>query len=258
LKQAQVDDARIVAYTQIALESRSSKKRRQQKEPRDPARLSYAEVEEMIYARQSGLVLLWKWGQQASKSDLVQAARKLETEHDPTILPRLLALFRKASFPLDYHLLFALSQHAEERVAASAIGVLENIGDPAVRAFALDMISQSFRPGRMTALLAKNFRDGDWQLIEEVTVRDMDRDEYHFLGFSVRHVFAANPNIESMTALLNLYEKGPCANCRVSVLKCLHQLATIPLWITEECRSDSNFDLREYAQKSFVGLDSDW
>ncbi len=258
VKQAQVADPRIAAYMHIVLERRSYRERHWQEQKPDPAKLSYEEIEETIYSRRSGLQFLEIWGQHASERDLLKIAGKLQTEQDPNIVRRLLAVFRKGRFPLDYGLLFGLSQHPDYLVAGPAISALENISHPSVREFALDMIAQSIWTGWMTGLLNKNYQDGDWQLITEITQRNLDREEYHSLGFSVRDIFSAHPTPDSVAALLNLYEKGPCANCRVSVIKCLHQLQAIPPWMIEECRRDSNFYLREYAEKRFEGLGPDW
>jgi hypothetical protein len=202
IQKAQADDPRVAAYIQVILETRSQRQHYRQERRIDPSTLSYSEIEEIIYNRRSGLALLWRWGQQASENDLRQIATKLHTETDPTIVRRLLAVFRKTPFPLDFHLLFALAQHADEQVAASATAALKIIVHPAVRTFALDMIAQVFRTGHMTALLAKNYQDGDWQLIEEITRRDLNPDDYHSLGFSVRDVFATHPTMDSTAALM--------------------------------------------------------
>ncbi len=258
LAQVQTDDPRIAAYMRVVSNSRARRERWRAESRTNPSTLSFSEIENSIYSRKTTFARLSTWGQHASESDLLRAARKVQTESDPNSLRRFLGIFRYVRFPLDHQLLFALSQHADEQVAIHALNALVIITHPEVRAFALDMISMSFRPESFIRLLAKNFQDGDWEFVEHITQQEFGPEEFHRLGIGVRAIFAEDPNIESIGALMNLYEKGQCANCRVSVVKCLHKLNAIPQWMVQECRRDANFYLRECANKNFEGLGPNW
>jgi len=44
--------------------------------------------------------------------------------------------------------------------------------------------------------------------------------------------------------LLTLYERGPCAQCRLKVVTHLVNLGALPAQLAEECRFDANADVR--------------
>ena len=69
-------------------------------------------------------------------------------------------------------------------------------------------------------------------------------DELHAIGMGVREVLEAHPSTEGATALLALYEYGPCSLCRTHAVELLYGLNAVPAWMFEECRFDADFDLR--------------
>jgi hypothetical protein len=223
---------------------------------RDPAMISYAEIKQAIRTSTRLPVLPWRWAEYASPTDLVQAATDLEVETDPEKLRKYLRIFSKVTFPLDHQILFPLAQNEDEFLAVAAINALQNIAHPSVREFALTMIERSYHSGRMVGLLSRNYQEGDWQFIQSITASQLDKDDYHALGYSVRDVFELHPSQDSTTAFLNVYHRGPCSLCRERFVECLRALEAVPQWLLEECQHDANLDLRQLAKKLSGSPDS--
>src|SRR5262249_52006794 len=123
----------------------------------------------------------------------------------------------------------------ESRIVAMTLArsftALENVRHPAVRAFALEMVESNTQTGRAAWLLTKNWEDGDWALVESLTMRELDAEDYHSLEISVRHIGEAHPSPEAVNSLLNLYERGPCSFCREHVVELLDSLDALPEWV---------------------------
>ncbi len=119
--------------------------------------------------------------------------------------------------------------------------MLEKVRHPAVRQFALDKIAKKDRAWRMADLLVNNYQDGDWAIWKTLAGDSYeDKNAVHSLGWGVRHMFDAHPSEDAEGALLNMYECGPCSQCRAAFVRDLHTLGKLPAWMREECRHDSS------------------
>ena len=248
----QADDPRVAAYMKAAFDIQAKRKASRRRNRPDPSSLTYEQIKRLVQQDTSHR-LLAKWGTQASAEELRRAADDLQAERDPEKLRRYMAIYYEAKFPLALDLLFSLAQDEDEWTASVAVNVLENIQDPSVRAFALECIERGDRIGDMVGLLAKNYQEGDWQLIERLAQRDLDREDYHLLELNVEHrVYELHPSPQAINVLLTLYNKGPCAMCRHGVIENLESLNALPDWMIEECRYDSNSDIREMFSENSV------
>lgn len=213
---------------------------------------------------------LWSWGKQASTDDILRAATDLLAETDPQQLLLYVDIFRKRAFPLEPIKLVELAKNGHDplmlrgpganqtdHLALWAINALENVAHPDVRACALDSIRTGYLVARMVGLLKSNFVDGDWAIIQKLTDRDSDPDEYHTLGFNVWELFDRHPVQAAVGSLLNLYKKGLCSLCRCRAVERLHALGAIPAWMREECLYDANLELREAAKIGFKSFEAD-
>jgi hypothetical protein len=201
-----------------------------------------------------------QWGNKTSEEDLLKAAQDLLKEENPKLLLSYLDIFRHRPFPLDFSKLVFLAQHDDERVpydrmSIFSLSALENITHPDVRALALKMIAENNRIGRAVGLLQRNFEDNDWKLLESITVRELERDEYHSLGMSIEDIFKINPSPEAAQTFLNVYERCPCSQCRRRFVEILHSLNALPVSLLEECKFDANFDLREQVENGFIDIE---
>jgi len=203
------------------------------------------------------------WGKYATDDDLVRAANDLLQLADDEVqkIAVYLKAFQKRMFPLDpTRLIFWASQidnrsiwledgtiDYKARCSLYALNALEWVRDWRVRELALSLIKSNNNVGRAVALLAANFVEDDWLLIEELSKSHSKLDDYHNLGWSVLDVFEAYPTTAAITTLMNLYEFNPCSACRGKFVKCLASLNAVPQWMLEECKHDCNLDLREWA-----------
>ena len=207
------------------------------------------------------------WGQHSTVEELDRAAQDFlqVDDADTRRIWAYVQIFRDRVFPLEPDRLIEWAKHLgekpirrsdgtvdhEARMPYYALSSLSLLTHPKVRAFALSMIEQSKEAGRVVRLLAANYQKGDWQFIASLTSQNLDNEDYHSLEYSVEDVFKAHPSDEAIPALTNLYEHGPTSTCRRRVVQYLDSLDAVPDWMREECRYDSNADLREFARQYF-------
>lgn len=187
--------------------------------------------------------LLSLWGRHATESEIERAAADLLRESDPRRVRAYLRLFHHRRFPLDPAPLLDLAESAPERgIAHAALFALKMVADPRVRARALDLLS--WGDGRGARLLTANYEDGDYARIEQALLTWRDRDGLEDLGWGLQDVVEAHPIAEAAPALLALYERGPCSQCRRSAVDRLRQIAELPAWLGAECRYDASPAIR--------------
>lgn len=230
---------------------------------------SYDEFSARMAAKNwKGLFAPQRWSRQASETDLVRAAENLLAliaagDNIRAILAHL-RIFERRPFPLDPTRLIRLVQtrypapktyndHGwwtpETRLVSYTLNLLENVVHPAVRALALEIIATSREwIAHAVDLLRENWHDGDWDIIEPLTILALDDTVYHGLGINIRKIHEAHPSPDGATSLLNLYAHGRCSECRSYFVEELHATESLPAQLLEECCFDANLDLREWAQ----------
>lgn len=246
LLKLQQENPNIAAFLEAVRKQREFDKKWRDSISVDPAQVSYAAIKKAIEERESPPVSLAAWGEQVDEETLREAAQDFLNENDPKKLHSYIRIFAERAFPLDHTKLLMLTRHENERLAIKALLALEYVTHESVRNLALEMIQSNHMIGRAVGLLGRNFRDGDWPLIEAISERpDLDDEDVYSLGFSVRDVHALNPSRAVISILHNLYENSPHTNCREDFIKLLYQLDALPDWMREECRYDANSDIRE-------------
>ena len=252
LDQARATNPHVATYLDRVEQARRSWKEAAAQRPDIPA-LSYGQLRRHLAGRGSrtGVFGLQRWGEQAAPAALERAAADLLREEDPERLRAYLHLFRRRPFPFAPGRLLALAHHEDERVARAALVALSQVAHPDVRRLALDLLgsedSDGDRKGDAVELLVSNYRDGDHASIETLLHQEHDRDALHDVGFGALRVLETHPKPEHTRALLILYERGPCSECRERCVDQLHALGAVPRWMLEECRFDANTDIRSKA-----------
>jgi len=225
-----------------------------------PSTLSYAELREKAdtenWWQPNHIVEQFKkWGEQASQTDLLEAATDFITL-DLTWDQRwcFAFIFQSKGFPLnDLSRLFEMIyQSKNQPLDGSILRIFAHTHHPDVRAFALKCLSDPQYIFQALELLTSNFEATDWGLI--ALSFDFDLGDYlvHDLGFSVQELFRKYPSLDAPPCLIRLFESNPCALCREGVVKSLVSLNALPDWMADECRYDSSPDLRAYAERGFV------
>lgn len=269
LKQYSASNPHVASLVQAGFDARERRKQARRKRPH-PAKYSYQDVKlwmENPDTLKSPPISWVVWGKYASEEDLVQAARDLLQVADNET-QRILAyvqIFRHRCFPLAPDRLIEWAKliggkpilqpdgsfDPEARISYLVLSSLSLYAHAEVRALALWMIEQSKQAGRAVGLLAANYQQGDWQLIKSLTRQNLNNENYHSLGFSVEGVFKQHPSTDAISALLDVYEYGPCSNCRRRFVECLDSLDAVPAWMLDECKYDANHDLRQLARNNF-------
>lgn len=249
------EDLRVAAYkaaVEKAIEDDNIRRsERKQRPPHPEFRFDFATLRQRINDGENGLGLypMRLWARYASDDDVLQAAYAVRRVRRPSRLLRYIWAFHEKAFPLSPHILIALARHPNEDVAWAALGALEKIQHPDVRALTLQLLPLSNLSHGAIDLLIANYQPGDECIILEAIRRERKKHKLHSLGFDALKVFKANPVPATIPVLLALYERTPCSNCRTGCVKQIVALNALPDWMLEECLHDSQEHIRELAEQ---------
>jgi hypothetical protein len=102
-------------------------------------------------------------------------------------------------------------------------------------------------------LLATNYIPEDGTLMEKLLlelVAQKDWDGVHAAGMDILRTFRNACGIPKAKHLLPiLYEYNPCSFCRESALRFMSGHRMLTKEILEECRFDSSYEIRRFAEK---------
>ncbi len=201
----------LAAY--VAIEKSRHQKNRRKKRRTPLSSLPYDQLKQKIGTK-GGDYALSSWGEQASEDDLAFAAAdlmKLDKQADALLLRKYLAIFRKRRFPLDPQFLMDLAEDAKNgpeyddngsyalpsRIVLNALNALAHINSPAVRQLGIKLIEEAdpWLLGESVALLGPDWQESDWALLETLTQKKYEPNEYHDLGLAgVAKVFDQHPS----------------------------------------------------------------
>jgi hypothetical protein len=195
------------------------------------------------------------WIKAASEDDLSWAADQLLAADTDWETQQYLRVFFRHPFPKPVQRLFRLVRSGNIRVENGAMTVLGQVCDPAVRELAFSFLSGHEPPTKFVRLLRSNFQAGDFATIMPLLIAAAREHEYHSFGFHLLKLIDAIPEApeESRSALLHLYEHGPCANCRADAVRHLAALGGIPRTITEEWIFDCEPDIAKFGAAAAGG-----
>ena len=122
-----------------------------------------------------------------------------------------------------------------------------------VRQFALNNAERGVRTPENFALLATNYVPKDGPLLESLLreqIAAKDWDVVHVAGLDIYRAFDEYIGMPHPKHLLPLlYEYNPCSFCRKSALEYMSKHRMLTKDILEECRFDSNDEIRQFAEK---------
>ena len=185
----------------------------------------------------------------AANSTMLRLAKDNLKETNPQRLAKLLGCFIERPFPLGADALLPLAQNADATVADAARGALGLFTDIRIRALAFDIAGDEDGTVDAVSLLARHYKDGDYEWLSKVEAGLRDGDNYHRFGINARDFIKMNPNRAAVPILLELYDRGICAICRGGIVDLLIELDAMPEWMAEECRFDSDEGTRESIAK---------
>ncbi len=247
LHNAAANDPTLTDFVALAQRGREQDENRMLVDWETEPTVDYATLRARFLAGdQSALRQLRRWTRTAPDDQLRLAAADLLTEDNPTRLKVYLSLFTKRQFPLDHTRLLTFARHPDRRIAGLSRTTLANLTHPDIRTLGLALLSEG--DGGGARLLANNYQDGDFALIERLLLAWTDRDEIHSLGYGLRDMAETQRRPESIGALSAAYERGPCSLCREHTVELLAAVQTLPTRLVAECQHDANKRLRELAR----------
>lgn len=212
--------------------------------------LSYDELKAINGAGSVGLFRYMRWGQGASKEDLLKAANDLLEENNSKRLLPYLYIFAKTVFPLDPQKLIELAVSRNKRVRSQAIRALSNIKDERIHQLAIKLIMERTTEIDALDLFIHNYSDEDIHLLEKIVFKNHNRDTFHSAGYSIIKILKNNQTPLCQKILIELYEKGFCTHCRRRSVEVMLLNGVLPDSIRYEIRHDCNPYIRDLGMKS--------
>lgn len=201
----------------------------------------------------TGIRLAIWLARKADKETIERYAVAYRNQTQPTLRAEALATFSSCQYPDDPQLIMEDTKSNCEELRNAAWRALENIRHPAVRSFALNNVANGIRTPENFALMVTNYVPKDADLLEKLLkelISTKDWDCIHTAGWDVFRAFDKDSGIPHPKHLLPLlYEYNPCSYCRESALAYMSKHRMLTKEILEECRYDSNEDIRKMAIK---------
>ncbi len=209
-----------------------------------------ASAEEFIEAARLGQVSIGycrSWSKSASTEELAILAKAVQDEDSPETLEGLLRCFMDTGLPEYWPGLLDLCEHEVHDVRWITYWVLRYHRHPDVRALAIRRLEENRIVEGEFKLFECNFEKGDAKRILGGVRRFPDVEKYifHSAMEDVLDVAIANSTRETLSLLVEGYEKTPCALCRRKAIEEMCKRRELPRWIAEECRQGCDFYLRE-------------
>ena len=197
---------------------------------------------------------LSRWLAKKADSETVERyAHAYQMQIEPEARAKALEAFTWCPYPGDPSPILEDTRSMDEKLRSTAWKALENLRHPAVRDFAQKNAAQGNRTFENFALLVTNYIPEDAILLESILKELISKkkwDEVHAAGADVYRAFCKDSGIPHPKHLLPiLYEYNPCAYCRESALVYMSKHRMLTKELLEECRLDSNDDIRQMAAK---------
>lgn len=238
LEKLSIDNPYIRAYLQSVrnINSNSEASTRSEVE-------SYEVIKEKIES--NGYYPFHVWGKRAIQEDIEKAAVDMLEETNTKRLIKYLSIFSRRAFPLQPNKIIELAYSKNRTLSNTAISALKNVKNGQIRNLALYHLTKAKVETDALELLIDNFVIEDITLLEKIVYTKMNRYKLHWIQGDVCKILSNNPVKECINIMLYMYENGHCSNCRADVIQVLMDSKVIPEWVLEECKYDSNLEIRE-------------
>lgn len=182
-------------------------------------------------------------GRRCAPDVLDRVAADLLTEHDRDRLLKLTQIFQTQPFFLAIDRLLDLARSPDTDLRSAARDALSNVHHPRIRALALEIAADE--PLDAVLLLQHSATVADAHLIAEIASAEYSDDDHHRIGFIIRQVVATLSTPAFASALIHVYDNGPCTMCRYHTVERLLAMDHLPDWIRDECRHDAYVPTRQ-------------
>lgn len=213
-------------------------------------------LEEYINTAFSKNVRRWglslRFSRNASREDLDKLAQVAIEETDPEIKVNLLWPFRRVKYPFPAGILLELSKSDDENLRDVAFDIMGKNPLSSYREYSISLIQQKKDVINAISLLARTFRPEDESLLLSI-VKSLpityDDGNWHAAFMDIEDGIKYMRGKLKTDILDYLYRNTLCGSCRERIVRLMHKKKVLTKAILQECRFDSNSDIRAFAKK---------
>ena len=188
--------------------------------------------------------------EEEERKSLAQEAIK---EVDLDKKAELLSVFQHHNFPLPHDIIIEYANSSHERLRDVSLDVLTNCQSDVVRDYALSLMAEENLKAHALKMLLCNYTLEDKQFLlgelGKLKVTYDDESDWHDIGFKILNLFDAERDLPK-EFLLYIYNTTLCSCCRHSAVLALDKRQWLTEDIIEECRFDSNKNIKEYINQN--------
>ncbi|GAB5404852.1 MAG: hypothetical protein Aurels2KO_30830 [Aureliella sp.] len=184
------------------------------------------------------------WGMHADQDAVDQVYKRVLETQDQDELSRLLRVFTRRELPAVAPEVLEYCQSPHRELALSALRALQGNADHRIRQLALDLVATG-DVERGIELLTSNFETGDEQTILQALIIPDEAEKRHGLLMACRSFLEGNQEASADPLASMIYYFTPCSLCRAATVKLLKDQGSVPAWMVNELRLDSEQGARE-------------
>ena len=166
----------------------------------------------------------------------------------------LLSPFFNCDFPLSHDIIIEYTRSAHERLRELSLSILTNCQSDVVRDYALSLMAKENLKEHALKMLLCNYTPEDKQFLLDalgkLKVTYDNQSDWHHIGFKILDLFGKERDLPK-EFLLYIYNTTLCSCCRCSAALALDKRQWLTEDIIEECRYDSNNDIRDYVNRCY-------
>lgn len=192
-----------------------------------------------------------RFAKNASREDLDKLAQIAIDESDPEIKVNLLWPFWRVKYPFPAEILLELSKSEHESLQDVAYYIMEKNPSLEYREYALSLIEQKKDLLKAISLLSRTFHPEDEPLLLSIikTLPITYDGDWHAAFMNVEDGIKDMRGKPKTEILEYLYRNTLCGSCRKNIVRLMHKKKVLTKIILQECRFDSNSDIRAFANK---------
>ena len=188
--------------------------------------------------------------EEEERKSLAQEAIK---EVDLDKKAELLSVFQHHNFPLPHDIIIEYANSSHERLHDVSLDVLTNCQSDVMRDYALSLMAEENLKAHALKMLLCNYTLEDKQFLlgelGKLKVTYGDESDWHDIGFKILNLFDAERDLPK-EFLFYIYNTTLCSCCRRSAVLALDKRQWLTEDIIEECRFDSNKNIKEYINQN--------
>ncbi len=193
-----------------------------------------------------------RFAKNASREDLDKVVQLAIEETDPEIKVNLLQPFSRVKYPFPASILLELSKSNDEDLRNAAFYIMMENPSPEFRAYALYLIEQKKDVANAISLLARTFHPEDepflFNIVKSLPIK-YDDGNWHAVFMDIEDGIKYMWGKPKTGILEYLYRNTLCGSCREDIVRLMHKKKVLTKVILQECRFDSNSDIRFFAEK---------